>query len=123
VSSRCCAVLDGLSGPCLLVVDGYADLDPGGRPGLGAHAHAEFEHGGLVADEKRDRSRPGGSRALVAERGAELAAFARASTDLAGVGAGDGQADGGQAGRDQGRARASASFAIGTVPGASPTSR
>jgi deoxyribonuclease V len=26
----------------LLVVDGYADLDPDGRPGLGAHAHAEF---------------------------------------------------------------------------------
>ena len=26
----------------LLVVDGYTDLDPGGRPGLGAHAHAEF---------------------------------------------------------------------------------
>jgi deoxyribonuclease V len=26
----------------LLVVDGYADLDPLGRPGLGAHAHAEF---------------------------------------------------------------------------------
>jgi deoxyribonuclease V len=26
----------------LLVVDGYVDLDPGGRPGLGAHAHAEF---------------------------------------------------------------------------------
>jgi deoxyribonuclease V len=24
------------------VVDGYADLDPGGRPGLGAYAHAEF---------------------------------------------------------------------------------
>jgi len=24
------------------VVDGYADLDPGGRPGLGAHAHREF---------------------------------------------------------------------------------
>jgi len=33
---------DGLSGLGLLVVDGYADLDPGGRPGLGAHAHAEF---------------------------------------------------------------------------------
>src|SRR5580693_8490592 len=30
-----------LSGLGLLVVDGYADLDPGGRPGLGAHAHAE----------------------------------------------------------------------------------
>jgi deoxyribonuclease V len=36
------AVLDDLSGLGLLVVDGYADLDPGGRPGLGAHAHAEF---------------------------------------------------------------------------------
>ena len=36
------AVLDGLSGLGLLVVDGYADLDPGGRPGLGAHAYAEF---------------------------------------------------------------------------------
>jgi deoxyribonuclease V len=36
------AVLEGLSGLGLLVVDGYADLDPGGRPGLGAYAHAEF---------------------------------------------------------------------------------
>jgi deoxyribonuclease V len=36
------AVLDGLSEAGLLVVDGYADLDPGGRPGLGAHLHAEF---------------------------------------------------------------------------------
>ena len=33
------AVLDGLS---LLVVDGYADLDPDGRPGLGARARDEF---------------------------------------------------------------------------------
>jgi deoxyribonuclease V len=36
------AVLDGVIGLGLLVVDGYADLDPGGRPGLGAHAHAEL---------------------------------------------------------------------------------
>ena len=36
------AVLDDLSGLGLLVVGGYADLDPGGRPGLGAHAHAAF---------------------------------------------------------------------------------
>ena len=36
------AVLDDVSGLGLLVVDGYADLDPSGRPGLGAHAHAEF---------------------------------------------------------------------------------
>ena len=33
------ALLDGLSGLGLLVIDGYADLDPAGRPGLGAHAH------------------------------------------------------------------------------------
>jgi deoxyribonuclease V len=36
------AVLDGLTGMTLLVVDGYADLDPAGKPGLGAHAQAEF---------------------------------------------------------------------------------
>jgi deoxyribonuclease V len=36
------AVLRGVDGLGLLVVDGYADLDPAGRPGLGAHAHAEF---------------------------------------------------------------------------------
>ena len=36
------AILDDLSGLGLLVVDGYADLDPSGRPGLDAHAHAEF---------------------------------------------------------------------------------
>jgi deoxyribonuclease V len=37
------AVLDDIGGLGLLVVDGYADLDPGGRPGLGAHAHAELD--------------------------------------------------------------------------------
>ena len=36
------AALDGLTGMNLLVIDGYADLDPGGRPGLGARAHDEF---------------------------------------------------------------------------------
>jgi deoxyribonuclease V len=36
------AVLSGVSGLSLLVVDGYADLDPSGRPGLGAHASVEF---------------------------------------------------------------------------------
>ena len=36
------AVLGDLSGLGPLVVDGYADLDPSGRPGLGAQAHAEF---------------------------------------------------------------------------------
>lgn len=36
------AVLDGVAGLALIVVDGYVDLDPGGRPGLGARVHAEF---------------------------------------------------------------------------------
>jgi hypothetical protein len=36
---RSWTVWDGVR---LLIVDGYADLDPGGRPGLGAHACAEF---------------------------------------------------------------------------------
>ncbi len=31
------------AGPlALIVVDGYVDLDPSGRPGLGAYVHAEF---------------------------------------------------------------------------------
>jgi deoxyribonuclease V len=36
------AVLDGAGPLDLLIVDGYVDLDPQGRPGLGAHVHAEF---------------------------------------------------------------------------------
>ncbi|HET9653910.1 MAG TPA: endonuclease V [Kineosporiaceae bacterium] len=36
------AVLAGTGPLDLLIVDGYVDLDPDGRPGLGAHAHAEF---------------------------------------------------------------------------------
>jgi hypothetical protein len=36
------AVLDGLTGLGLLMADGYADLDPGGRPGPGTHAHADL---------------------------------------------------------------------------------
>jgi deoxyribonuclease V len=36
------AVLADVRGLRLLVVDGYVDLDPSGRPGLGAHAHATF---------------------------------------------------------------------------------
>ena len=40
---------------------------------------------------------------MVAERRAELAAFAQAGAGLFGVGAGDGRAHGEQAGRDEGR--------------------
>jgi deoxyribonuclease V len=36
------AVLNDLAGMVMLIIDGYADLDPDGRPGLGARAHAEL---------------------------------------------------------------------------------
>jgi deoxyribonuclease V len=36
------ALLAGMDGLSLLVVDGYVDLDPAGKPGLGMHAHLEF---------------------------------------------------------------------------------
>ncbi len=36
------AVLRRVRGLGLVVVDGYVDLDAGGRPGLGAHVRAEF---------------------------------------------------------------------------------
>jgi deoxyribonuclease V len=35
-------LLASMDPPRLVVVDGYADLDPDGRPGLGAYVHAEF---------------------------------------------------------------------------------
>ena len=65
---------------------------------------AELERGGPVADEKRDPGRPDEvAGALIAERGAELAAFAQAGAGLVGVGLGDGRAHLEQGGRDQGR--------------------
>jgi deoxyribonuclease V len=36
------SVLDGLAEMALLIIDGYVDLDPDGRPGLGSRAHDEF---------------------------------------------------------------------------------
>jgi deoxyribonuclease V len=36
------AVLANAADLDLLIIDGYVTLDPDGRPGLGAHAHAEF---------------------------------------------------------------------------------
>ncbi len=36
------SVIPRSGGLALIVVDGYADLDAAGRPGLGAHVHAEF---------------------------------------------------------------------------------
>lgn len=35
-------VFQGVAGLALIVIDGYVDLDPDGRPGLGARVHAEF---------------------------------------------------------------------------------
>ena len=37
------AVLADQTGLALIVVDGYVDLDPQGRPGLGAYVQAEFD--------------------------------------------------------------------------------
>ena len=36
------AVVPAAAALALIVVDGYVDLDPDGRPGLGAQVHAEF---------------------------------------------------------------------------------
>lgn len=36
------AVIPACDRLSLIIVDGYADLDAGGRPGLGAHVHARF---------------------------------------------------------------------------------
>lgn len=36
------AVIPAANESALIVVDGYVDLDPDGRPGLGANVHAEF---------------------------------------------------------------------------------
>jgi deoxyribonuclease V len=62
------AVLEDLTGLGLLVVDGYADLDPGGRPGLGAHAYAEFgipvTGGGQIPVPPRDPRGAGPARIL-----------------------------------------------------------
>jgi len=42
VNCRHCAVLTGVTGIELLVIDGYVDLAPDGKPGLGACVHAEL---------------------------------------------------------------------------------
>ncbi len=61
------AVLDDVNGLGLLVVDGYADLDPGGKPGLGAHAHAEFGIPVIGVAKSRFRT---ATHAVPVERGA-----------------------------------------------------
>jgi deoxyribonuclease V len=63
------AVLDEVSGLGLLVVDGYVDLDPLGRPGLGAHAHAEFGIPVIGVAKSRFRS---ATHAIPVERGSSV---------------------------------------------------
>jgi deoxyribonuclease V len=69
------AVLGGLSGLGPLVVDGYADLDPGGRPGLGAQAHAEFGIAVIGVAEPRFRT---ATRAVPVLRGSSVRPFHQA---------------------------------------------
>ena len=70
------AVLDDLSGLSLLVVDGYADLDPSGRPGLGAHAHAEFGIPVIGVAKSRFRT---ATHALPVKRGSSVRPFVTAA--------------------------------------------
>ena len=63
------AVLAGLGGLGLLVVDGYADLDPDGRPGLGAHVHAEFGIPVIGVDKSRFRT---ATHAVPVQRGSSV---------------------------------------------------
>ncbi len=63
------AVLDGLAEMALLIIDGYADLDPDGRPGLGARARDEF--GGPVVGVAKSALRPA-THAIAARRGASV---------------------------------------------------
>jgi deoxyribonuclease V len=60
-------VLKDISDLRLLVVDGYVDLDPDGRPGLGAYAHTEF--GVPVIGVAKSRFRTA-THAVPVERGA-----------------------------------------------------
>jgi len=89
---------------------------------------AEVERGGPIAYDEGDGGRPDEvAGAVIAQRGAELAALDQAGAGLAGVGVGGGQADREQAGGDERRvpvwrASSSASLASGTATGASPAS-
>ena len=65
----------------LLVIDGYADLDPGGRPGLGAHAHAAF--GVPVVDVAKTGCTRPAMRRLAGQRQVKPAITARKKSRLA----------------------------------------
>jgi deoxyribonuclease V len=87
------AVLDGVPDLGLLVVDGYVDLDPQGRPGLGAHLHDETGIAVLGVAKTAFRSathaalvrRGGATRPLyVTAAGLHLERAARLVADMAG---------------------------------------
>jgi deoxyribonuclease V len=80
------AVLDGLSGLSLLVVDGYADLDPAGRPGLGAHAHGEFGIPVIGVAKSRFRT---ATHAVPVVRGSSLRPLFVTATGMPGADAAD----------------------------------
>ena len=86
------AVLADLRGLGVLVADRYADLDPGGRHGLGAYAHAEFGIPVIGVAKSRFRIRdprgPGPARVLVAP------AICHCGRDAHSRGGGPGSADG-----------------------------
>ena len=83
-----------VSGPIdVLIVDGYVDLDPSGRPGLGSHAHAAFGMPIVGVAKSAFRSathavpilRGGSTRPLyITAAGLEVAAAAEIVRDMAG---------------------------------------
>ena len=88
------AAVLAISGPVdVLIVDGYVDLDPSGRPGLGSHAHAAFGMPIVGVAKSAFRSathavpvlRGGSTRPLyITAAGLEVAAAAELVRDMAG---------------------------------------
>jgi deoxyribonuclease V len=69
------AALGDLNGLGPLAVDGYADLDPSGRPGRGAQAHAEFDIPVIGVAKSRFRA---ATHAVPALRGSSVRPFYQA---------------------------------------------
>ena len=73
------AVLGGVDTMSLLIIDGYADLDPDGRPGLGARASEEFKVPVIGVAKSAFR---GASHAIEVRRGASARALYITATGM-----------------------------------------
>jgi deoxyribonuclease V len=73
------ALLADTAGLVLIIVDGYVDLDPHGRPGLGAHLHAHLNTPTIGVAKTAFRS---ATHAIEVRRGAALRPLYVTSTGL-----------------------------------------